>query len=159
MSLSHTDKNGSIKMVDVGDKEITRRQATARGKICMSEAAFDAVINNRAAKGNVLVTAKVAAIMAAKRTAETIPLCHPLPIGRIDVDFTACHDRFEIEVEATVSTKAATGVEMEALHAVSTALLTIYDMTKAMDKGMLISDIRLIHKAGGKSGEYLRQDP
>ena len=122
----------------------------------MSRDAFNAVTSNQVAKGNVLATAKIAAIMAAKTTANTIPLCHPLPIDQVIVEFFPHEESSSIEVESTVKVSGKTGVEMEALHAASIALLTIYDMCKAIDKTMVISDIRLMEKSGGKSGRFKR---
>ena len=154
MGLSHIDEDGSIRMVDVGPKDITPRTATARGVIRMTPATFNAITKDNLPKGNVCAAARVAADFAAKKTSEVIPLCHPLPISAVEISFSLNQDKSEIGVEATVKATDRTGVEMEALHSVSIALLTIYDMAKSMDKGMLISDIRLIHKDGGKSGEY-----
>ena len=156
MALTHLDRKGRITMVDVGDKVVTRRVATARGTIRMGRQAFAAVVSDSAKKGNVLATAKIAGIMAAKNTGTTIPLCHPLPIDHISVDFHPDEGACSIEAEATVKVKGRTGVEMEALHAVAIALLTIYDMTKAMDKSMTIDEIRLEEKSGGRSGRYTR---
>lgn len=157
MGLTHLDEQGRVVMVDVGDKGITRRVARATGNIRMSPEAFEAIMNDAVKKGNVLATAKVAAVMAAKNTSSTIPLCHPLPIDQISVEF---HPRIEtstIEAEATVKVTGKTGIEMEALHSVSVALLTIYDMVKAIDKTMVIGDIRLEEKSGGRSGHYTRK--
>ena len=156
MALTYLDRKGCITMVVVGDKEVTRRAATARGTIRMSRQAFAAVVSDSVKKGNVLATAKIAGIMAAKNTGTTIPLCHPLPIDHISVDFHPDEGTCSIEAEATVKVKGRTGVEMEALHAVAIALLTIYDMTKAMDKSMTIDEIRLEEKSGGRSGRYTR---
>lgn len=143
-------------MVDVAGKEATTRVATARGSITMSREAFDAVVGDQVAKGNVLATAKVAAIMAAKNTSNTIPLCHPLPIDQVIVEFFPRQESSSIEVESTVKVSGKTGVEMEALHAAGIALLTIYDMCKAIDKTMVMGDIRLMEKTGGKSGHFKR---
>lgn len=143
-------------MVDVGGKEPTIRVATARGSISMSREAFDAVMGEKVAKGNVLATAKIAAIMAAKTTANTIPLCHPLFIDKVSVEFFPHEEDASIEVESTVKITGKTGVEMEALHATSVALLTIYDMCKAIDKTMVMNGIRLMEKTGGKSGHFRR---
>ncbi len=158
MKLSHLDSEGNIRMVDVGDKNPSRRVAVASGRISMSAEAFQAIINGEIKKGNVLATAKVAAIMAAKRTADTIPLCHPLPISQIEVEFEPDAQSSSIRAEITVRVDGKTGVEMEAMHATTVALLTIYDMAKAVDKGMVMSEICLLSKSGGKSGEYLRQE-
>ena len=156
MGFTHLDDKGRISMVDVAGKEATARVAVARGSITMSRDAFNAVTSNQVAKGNVLATAKIAAIMAAKTTANTIPLCHPLPIDQVIVEFFPHEESSSIEVESTVKVSGKIGVEMEALHAASIALLTIYDMCKAIDKTMVISDIRLMEKSGGKSGRFKR---
>ncbi len=145
-------------MVDVGGKDATTRVAVARGSISMSREAYTAVVSDQVAKGNVLATAKIAGIMAAKNTAQTIPLCHPLPIDKISLEFFPSEENASIEVESTVKVSGKTGVEMEALHAASVALLTIYDMCKAIDKTMVISGIRLMEKSGGKSGHFRRPD-
>ncbi|MGI6397992.1 MAG: cyclic pyranopterin monophosphate synthase MoaC [Desulfomonilia bacterium] len=156
VGFTHLDDQGRISMVDVGGKEATTRVAVARGSISMSRDAFTAVVSNRVAKGNVLATAKIAGIMAAKNTAQTIPLCHPLPIEQVSLEFFPREEDASIEVEASVKVSGKTGVEMEALHAASIALLTIYDMCKAIDKSMVISGIRLMEKSGGKSGHFKR---
>jgi len=154
MALTHLDKKGRITMVDVGEKPATRRVAKAAGTIRMSPEAFSAVTSESVKKGNVLAAAKIAGIMAAKNTGTTIPLCHPLPIDHIEVDFFPDETSSSIRAEATVKVSSRTGVEMEALHAVSIALLTIYDMVKAMDKAMVIGDVCLVEKSGGRSGRY-----
>jgi cyclic pyranopterin phosphate synthase len=143
-------------MVDVGDKEITRREAVARGRIRLSRDAFDAVVQRRAHKGDVLGVARIAGIQAAKRTCEWIPLAHPLPLDGIEVDFAPVAEEPAIEIEARVRVSGRTGVEMEALVAVSAAALTIYDMCKSIDRSMQIDAIRLERKSGGKSGLYER---
>ena len=158
MGLTHLDENGKVVMVDVGDKDVTSRVARARGTIHMSPDAYSAIISDSVKKGNVFATAKVAAIMAAKNTANTIPLCHPLAINQISVDFFPDDDTSSIETEAIVRVSGKTGVEMEAMHAASVALLTIYDMCKAIDKAMVIDGIRLMEKSGGKSGHFVRGD-
>ena len=150
--LSHVDEAGNIRMVDVSGKAVTAREAVARGRIAMSPGAVRGIRAGNLKKGDPLQTARLAGIMAAKRTAELIPLCHPLPLTHADVTLTPVRDGYEIE--ARVRTTAQTGVEMEALTAVSVAALTIYDMVKAVDKGMVISDIRLVEKRGGRSGHY-----
>lgn len=150
--LTHFDATGAAHMVDVGDKAETAREAIATGRIAMSAAAASAIRGGAAAKGDVLAVARVAGIMAAKRTAELIPLCHPLPLTRVAIDLAA--DDGGVTVTATAATEGKTGVEMEALTAVSVALLTIYDMAKAIDKGMTIEGIRLLSKTGGKSGDW-----
>jgi cyclic pyranopterin phosphate synthase len=151
--LTHFDVEGRATMVDVGDKAVTERTATARGAVVMAPETLRIVAEGRAAKGDVLSVARLAGIMAAKRTAELIPLCHPLPLTKVAVDLRpAPPDR--IEIEATVRVSGRTGVEMEALTAVSVAALTVYDMVKAVDRSMRLTDIRLTHKEGGKSGTY-----
>jgi cyclic pyranopterin phosphate synthase len=152
--LSHLDDAGRPRMVDVSAKDETAREATAKGSVYMNAETLALATLGRAAKGDVLTTARLAGIMAAKRTHELIPLCHPLPLTSIDVDLTADESRCAIDITATVRTTARTGVEMEALTAVSIAALTVYDMLKAAQKDMRISDIRLVRKLGGKSGEY-----
>lgn len=156
MGLTHLDEQGRVSMVDVGGKDITTRIARARGLITMNRETYQAVMEDRIKKGNVLVTAKVAAIMAAKNTSNTIPLCHPLAIDQVVVDFLPHEEASAIEVQTEVRVSGKTGVEMEALHAASIALLTIYDMCKAMDKSMVIDGICLLEKSGGKSGHYVR---
>ena len=142
-------------MVDVSDKPVTAREAIARGRIHIAPAAMRLARAGRLAKGGVVEVARVAGVLAAKRTAEAIPLCHPLPLTHVDVELRPRRDGFEIE--ARVRTDARTGAEMEALHAVAVAALTVYDMVKAADKAMTISDIRLIRKTGGRSGVYVRR--
>jgi cyclic pyranopterin phosphate synthase len=141
-------------MVDVGDKPVTRREAVARGRITIAPAAIRLIRTGRVKKGDPLETARLAGIMAAKRTSELIPLCHPLALSHVAVELTPRRDGYEIE--ARVRTEAQTGVEMEALAAVAVAALTIYDMVKAADRGMTIGDIRLVEKRGGRSGDYER---
>lgn len=150
--LTHLDAQGAAHMVDVGDKPATARQATARGRITMSVAAAQAIRDGSAAKGDVLAVARVAGIMAAKQTSTLIPLCHPIALTRVAIDLAA--DEYGVTVTATCATTGPTGVEMEALTAASVALLTIYDMAKAIDRAMVIEGIRLISKAGGASGEW-----
>lgn len=156
--LNHFDEAGNAVMVDVTDKENTQRQATARGRIQVSPEVFAAVKQGTAAKGDVLGVARVAGIMATKRTSDLIPMCHPLMLTKVSVDFSMDEEKYEIEAVCTAKLTGKTGVEMEALTGVSTALLTIYDMCKAMDKSMVIKDICLLEKSGGKSGHYERQD-
>ncbi len=147
------DDEGRVVMVDVGDKAETARTATAKGAVVMAPETLNMIVEGKAKKGDVLAVARLAGIMAAKRTPELIPLCHPLMLTKVTIDLTpAPPDR--IEIEATVKLTGQTGVEMEALTAVSVAALTVYDMCKAADRAMRITDIRLTHKAGGKSGEY-----
>ena len=150
--LSHVDRRGAVRMVDVGDKPMTAREAVARGRITMSRDALRQIRSGTVKKGDPLQAARLAGIMAAKRTSEAIPLCHPLPLSHADVTLTPLEDGYEIQ--ARVRTTAQTGVEMEALHAVSVAALTIYDMIKAVDKRMVIGDIRLVEKRGGRSGDF-----
>jgi cyclic pyranopterin phosphate synthase len=155
MKLSHLDGEGRIRMVDVGDKVDTERVAVAKGEIRMKPQTLRRVTKGNAPKGDVLTTAQIAAIMAAKRTHELIPLCHPLPLTKIAVDFEIDEGSSRIEITATVCCTGKTGVEMEALTAVSIAALTIYDMVKAVEKTMRIGQIRLVCKTGGKSGEIV----
>ena len=151
--FTHFDDEGRVVMVDVGDKAETARTATARGTVVMAPETLTMIVAGKAKKGDVLAVARLAGIMAAKRTPELIPLCHPLMLTKVTVDLTPARpDR--IEIEATVKLTGRTGVEMEALTAVSVAALTVYDMCKAADRAMRITDIRVTHKAGGKSGEF-----
>jgi cyclic pyranopterin monophosphate synthase len=150
--LTHLDTDGNARMVDVGGKTETRRVAVASGRISMSAEALAAIRDGAVPKGDVLAAARIAGIMAAKKTAELIPLCHPLALDSVTVDF-AIEDG-AVKATASASLTGRTGVEMEALTATSIALLTIYDMAKALDKGMVISDVRLIEKRGGKSGDW-----
>ncbi len=154
--LSHVDEQGDVRMVDVGRKPATHREAVARGTIAITPDALELIRARKIAKGDPLQTARLAGIMAAKRTSELIPLCHSLPLSSVDVALRPRRDGYEIE--ATARTTAQTGVEMEALTAVAAAGLTIYDMVKAVDKTMVIGDIRLIRKTGGRSGTYRRRD-
>ncbi len=156
MNLTHVDDNNRAKMVDVCCKDDSFRVAVASGKIEMSQEAFEAVVKNNIKKGPVLQCAVVAAIMAAKKSSELIPMCHPLMIGGVDCDIEQLDDLPGFKVVVSVKVDGKTGVEMEALTATSIALLTIYDMTKAIDKSMRISDIQLESKTGGKSGQYRR---
>ncbi len=152
--LSHFDAGGRARMVDVGAKPETRRVAVATGSIRMKPETFALIAAGGAGKGDVLGVARIAAIQAAKRTADLVPLCHPVPLTAVTVDFTADEPGARIECRATVECTARTGVEMEALTAVQVGLLTIYDMVKAVDRGMTMGDIRLLEKQGGKSGHY-----
>ena len=152
--LTHVDPQGRIRMVDVGDKAATAREATASGRVTMSAAARQAIRRGAVKKGNPLEAARLAGIMAAKRTAELIPLCHPLMLTGIDVEVTPT--AAGVAIRATVRTTGPTGVEMEALTAVSGAALTVYDMLKAVDKAMVIDRVRLEEKRGGRSGHYRR---
>ena len=152
--LSHVDEHGRVRMVDTGNKEITLRRAVASAMVLMSAATVAALREHRTPKGDPLEAARLAGIMAAKRTSDLIPLCHPLPLTHIDVH--ASIEEAGVSLTAEVSTNAQTGVEMEALTAVSIAALTIYDMCKALEKGITLTDIRLESKTGGKSGDYVR---
>ena len=154
--LTHFDKKGQAHMVDVGQKEITVREAVARGEIRMQPDTLDLILKGRAKKGDVLGVARIAAIMGAKKTPDLIPLAHPLPLASVKVEFFPDEQRSLIEIEATVKVSARTGVEMEALTAVACAGLTIYDMCKAVDRGMVVSEIRLMEKSGGRSGHFKR---
>lgn len=154
--LSHTDEHGRVKMVDVGAKAETARTAIAAGEIRMSKATLDAIRSGSNEKGEVLATARIAAINAAKRTSELIPLCHNIPLTNVGVEFELDESLPGVRVVATASATARTGVEMEALTCVAVALLTIYDMTKALGKEMVIGEVRLLEKSGGKSGNWKR---
>ena len=156
--LTHIDENGNAVMVDVGAKAVTHREAVAVGRITMSADCFAMVAQGRAKKGDVLGVAQVAGIMAAKRTFESIPLCHPLLLTKCSVEFTMLRGEHAIEARCTTQCDGKTGVEMEALHGVTTALLTIYDMCKAADRGMVLSGIHLAEKSGGKSGHFVFED-
>ena len=155
-ALSHLDEQGRLKMVDIGGKEPTARRARVRGEIRMDRATARLIAENKVAKGSVLEAARLAGIMAAKRTGELIPLCHPLNLTAVSVDLHVGEDRVEVEAEARIDDR--TGVEMEALVAASTALLTIYDMCKGVDRGMVISELRLMEKRGGQSGTWVREE-
>jgi cyclic pyranopterin phosphate synthase len=150
--LSHVDARGDVRMVDVSEKAVTAREAVARGRITMSRDAVRQIRTGAVKKGDPLQTARLAGIMAAKRTSDVIPLCHPLPLSHADVVLRPRADGYDIE--ARVRTTAQTGVEMEALHAVAVAALTIYDMIKAVDRRMVIGEIHLVEKRGGRSGDY-----
>lgn len=152
--LSHIDQRGEARMVDVSEKGATERIAIAEGRVIMRKETLDLVLEGNAMKGDVLGAARLAGIMAAKRTHGLIPLCHPLPLTKVEIDINPEHALPGFLVQATVKVTAKTGVEMEALTAVSIACLTIYDMVKAVERGMRIEGIRLLHKSGGKSGEW-----
>jgi len=154
MGLSHVDEEGRARMVDVGTKPDTERVAVAKGEVAMRPETLRLIAEGGVPKGDVLAVAQVAGVMAAKRTPDLIPLCHPLLLTNVDVEFRIDEDASRIEVTATVRCRGKTGVEMEALTAVSVAALTIYDMAKAVERTMRIGDIRLVHKSGGKSGEW-----
>jgi cyclic pyranopterin phosphate synthase len=154
--LSHLNDKGEARMVDVSAKEVTARTARAEGFVSMAPATLELILSGNAPKGDVLATARIAGIMAAKRTHELIPLCHPLPLSEVTVEFEPSRDPPGVRVEATVKVDDKTGVEMEALTAVSIACLTIYDMAKAVDRAMSFSGIRLMEKTGGRSGSFKR---
>ncbi len=154
--LTHLDEHGRVRMVNVGAKPVTRREAIARGAISMETATLSAILGGTLKKGEALAAARIAGIMAAKRTHELIPLCHQLPLESVEVDFRPDHKNSKLEIQTRAITQARTGVEMEALVAASAAALTIYDMAKAIDRGMVIKEIRLIRKSGGRSGEFVR---
>ena len=152
--LTHLDATGNAHMVDVSDKHVTSRSATAKALVLMLPETLALILSGQAKKGDVLATARIAGIMAAKKTHELIPLCHPLLISKVSIDFTTNEKSSSIEVSATVRVEGKTGVEMEALTACSIAALTLYDMCKAADRGMKITDLRLTEKSGGKSGTF-----
>ncbi len=152
--LTHLDATGNAHMVDVSDKHVTSRSATAKAQVLMLPETLALILSGQAKKGDVLATARIAGIMAAKKTHELIPLCHPLLITKVSVDFAADEKSSAIEVSATVRVEGKTGVEMEALTACSVAALTLYDMCKAVDRAMKITDLRLTEKSGGKSGTF-----
>ncbi|WP_214647923.1 cyclic pyranopterin monophosphate synthase MoaC [Ruegeria lacuscaerulensis] len=154
MPLTHFDAQGQAHMVDVSEKAVTNRVAVASGHIKMAQETFDLISEGRAKKGDVLGVARLAGIMGAKKTPDLIPLCHPLPVTKVAVELMLDPDLPGVQIEATVKTSGQTGVEMEALTAASTAALTVYDMTKAVDKAMEIGGIRVLLKDGGKSGRY-----
>jgi cyclic pyranopterin phosphate synthase len=152
--LTHLDALGNAHMVDVSEKHVTARTATAKATVTMLPETLALIVSGQAKKGDVLATARIAGIMAAKKTADLIPLCHPLMISKVSVDFAPDAAHSQIEVEATVRVEGKTGVEMEALTACSIACLTLYDMCKAVDRGMKITNLRLVEKSGGKSGTF-----
>lgn len=158
MPLTHVDDEGRVHMVDVGGKPDTERVAMAKGKVRMKPETLRLIAEQGLSKGDVLTTAQVAGIMGAKRTPDLIPLCHPLLLTKVDVEFEINSVESEIEITATVRTRGKTGVEMEALTAVSIAALTIYDMAKAVEKTMRLTDIRLVRKSGGQSGDVLLEE-
>ncbi|MGE5576526.1 MAG: cyclic pyranopterin monophosphate synthase MoaC [Syntrophothermus sp.] len=155
--LTHLNQDGRAQMVDVSEKPVTRREAVAYGVVQVAPGTLALIKHGRIGKGDVLAVAQVAGVMAAKQTSALIPMCHPLPLTGIDLDFDLDEDRHLVVIQATVRTAAQTGVEMEALTAVSVAALTVYDMCKAVDKEMTIGEICLLRKSGGKSGEYVRK--
>ena len=153
--LPHLDDHGNVKMVDVGDKDITSRVAVARGYVSIQPETLRLIKDGLMKKGDVLTIAQIAGIMGAKKTSDLIPLCHPLPLDKVDVALELDESECRINIEATARTTSRTGVEMEALTAVSVAGLTLYDMCKAVDKSMFIRDVRLVEKRGGTSGDYV----
>jgi len=154
--LSHLDGRGRIRMVDVGEKPVTRREAIARGQVRMAPATLEAIVGGKLKKGEAIAAARIAGIMAAKRTHEMIPLCHQIPLEVVEVEFRPDRTGSALEIQARAVTDARTGVEMEAMVAVSAAALTIYDMAKAIDRAMEIGAIRLVAKRGGRSGDFVR---
>lgn len=155
--LTHFNQAGEAHMVDVGDKSTTKRIAIAEGQISMLPATLELILKGEAKKGDVLGVARIAGIMAAKRTSDLIPLCHPLALTKVNIDLSPISEDNAVHCVATVQTSGQTGVEMEALTAVQVTLLTIYDMCKAVDKGMTMTGVRLLEKAGGKSGHWIRE--
>ena len=155
-ALTHLDRRGRVRMVDVGEKPVTRREALARGAVKMEPATLDAIVGGRLEKGEALAAARLAGIMAAKRTHELIPLCHQIPLEVVEIEFRPDPARATLHIQARAATVARTGVEMEALVALSAAALTIYDMAKAIDRAMTIDSIRLVGKSGGRSGTFKR---
>jgi cyclic pyranopterin phosphate synthase len=155
-TFTHLDDQGRVRMVDVTDKAMTDRIAVAQAVVCMNPETLESILSSRIKKGNVLETARIAGIMAAKKTPELIPMCHPVSVTHVSVDFFPDSERHLIRIEASARTVGQTGVEMEALTAAAAAALTIYDMCKSYDRGMIISDICLLEKSGGKSGHFKR---
>ena len=156
--FTHFDEAGRARMVNVGDKEITRRTATAAARVLVNRSTFDLIRSGGMKKGDVLTVAQIAGIMAAKRTPDLIPMCHPILIGGIDLRLWLDEERLSVEIEATVKCDGRTGVEMEALTAASGAALTVYDMCKAVQRDMVITDVRLLEKSGGIHGDYHREE-
>ncbi len=157
-NFTHLDEQGQLRMVDVGEKPVTRRRATAICRLEVGPRVFPLLLAGSLPKGDVWAAARLAAIMAAKNTSQLIPLCHPLPLTAIEVEFTPEPEDFSVTIRAQVRTQAQTGVEMEALTAVAVAALTIYDMCKAVDRGLVIKDLRLLEKSGGTSGHWRRPE-
>lgn len=156
MSLTHIDDNGAARMVDVGEKEVTRRSASAQAVVSMQPQTLSLILSGGMPKGDVFACARIAGIMAAKRTWELIPMCHPLPIEGIEMEITPISDT-DVRIVSTLRCTHKTGIEMEALTAASVAALTLYDMCKAVDRGMVIRDVMLLRKSGGKSGDFCRE--
>lgn len=155
-TLNHLNQRGEVHMVDVGDKSVSQRRAVAEGWISMQAATLDAILTQSHKKGDVLAVARIAGIMASKKTAELIPLCHPIALSHVDIELIPDLKQTRVQCRATVETRGVTGVEMEALTAVQISLLTIYDMCKALDRGMVIEQVQLVSKSGGKSGDWQR---
>lgn len=158
IKLSHFDEEGRARMVDVGDKPITQREAVASGRVIMKRETLKRIKDKEVEKGDVFAVARVAGIMAAKKTSELIPMCHPLAIENVEIAFREDEEKSEVVIRTKVRYTGKTGVEMEALVATAAAALTIYDMCKAIDRGMIISDIKLLKKSGGKSGTFIRPE-
>ena len=158
VKLTHINQSGNAHMVDVGDKEVTHRIAIASGYILMQPDTLKLIREGGHEKGDVLATARIAGIMAAKRTSDLVPLCHPIPITKVELDLTLDSEKNRVRCVARVETRSQTGVEMEALTAVQVCLLTIYDMCKAVDRGMTITEVHLIEKSGGRSGHWVRKE-
>jgi cyclic pyranopterin phosphate synthase len=158
IKLSHFDEEGRARMVDVGDKPITQREAVASGRVIMKRETLKRIKDKEVEKGDVFAVARVAGIMAAKKTSELIPMCHPLAIENVEIAFQEDEEKSEVVIRTKVRYTGKTGVEMEALVATAAAALTIYDMCKAIDRGMIISDIKLLKKSGGKSGTFIRPE-
>ena len=156
--LTHLDAEGRAKMVDVGGKAVTQRVAVAQGSVFMQPETLNLIVEGNIKKGDVLTIAQLSGVMGAKKTSDLIPLCHPLPLNQVEVTVTPNPEKSAVDIEATARVSGKTGVEMEALTAVSVSALTIYDMAKAVDREMRISDIRLVYKSGGKSGEFVASD-
>ena len=153
-SFTHFDDQGRARMVDVSEKQVTERSATAKASVLMQPETVELIVTGGVKKGDVLQVARLAGIMAAKRTSDLIPLCHPLGLDAVDVDLVCNNERSTVDISATCRVRSRTGVEMEALTAASVAALTVYDMCKSIDRAMRITDVRLTHKAGGKSGDF-----
>jgi cyclic pyranopterin phosphate synthase len=158
IKLSHFDEEGRARMVDVGDKPITQREAVASGRVIMKRETLKRIKDKEVEKGDVFAVARVAGIMAAKKTSELIPMCHPLAIENVEIAFQEDEEKSEVVIRTKVRYTGKTGVEMEALVATAAAALTIYDMCKAIDRGMIISEIKLLKKSGGKSGTFIRPE-
>ncbi len=156
--FTHFNEKGRAKMVDVGEKDVTKRVAVAGASVIVNKATFDLIKNGGMKKGDVLTVAQIAGVMGAKKTPDIIPMCHPILMDGIDLDLSLCEERLSVEIRATVSCGGKTGVEMEALSAVSIAALTVYDMCKAVQKDIMITDIRLLSKTGGIHGDYFREE-